>query len=62
MKLDVYDMFSFMPDKTSSIRRHGPFLFFRDCEGLRHVVRASSVQLVSDADPVADTVILPVAK
>jgi len=32
------------------MQRFGQFLLFRDCDGVRHVVRLGSVQVLSDAD------------
>jgi hypothetical protein len=39
-------------------RPRGPgFLLVRDADGLRHVIRASSIQMMSDADPCCDTTV-----
>ena len=32
------------------MQRVGQFLLFRDCDGVRHLVRLGSVQVLSDAD------------
>lgn len=37
------------------------YVFLRDQDGLRHLVRVSAIQLLSDADPCGDTTIAVVA-
>ena len=54
-------MFFTMFTAHVSLARRGPFLCIRDSDGLRHLIRISSVQLVSDADPLADAVLLTAA-
>jgi hypothetical protein len=37
------------------------YVFLRDQDGLRHLVRVSAIQLLSDADPCGDTTVAVVA-
>lgn len=41
--------------------RVGQHLWFRDCDGIRHLVRVASIQMACDADPACDETLLVVA-
>ena len=43
------------------MQRFGQFLLFRDCDGVRHLVRIGSVQVLSDADVDCQECLLVVA-
>jgi len=41
--------------------RLGQHLWFRDCDGIRHLVRIASIQMVCDTDQTQDETVLFVA-
>ncbi len=50
-----------MANTRSPAPRLPGYVLLEDVDGLRHVVRASSIQLISDADPCQDTTVAVVA-